>query len=150
MGRLALCLLGPVTFFSDVIAQEPRPPEGPVLPMPRSVAGGVRLENPSPEPDLRVLPINLATALHLAGSRPIDVELAAERVRGASAALALARAVWLPSVTIGGDYNRHDGKIQDSSGNVLDVSRSSVMAGAGSGIGSAAIFSLNEAMFGPL
>jgi outer membrane protein TolC len=51
---------------------------------------------------------------------------------------------------MGGDYNRHDGPIQNADGTVTDVSRSSAMFGVGSGIGSAAIFSFSEAIFAPL
>src|SRR5580765_6437413 len=60
----------------------------------------------------RPLPIDLPTALQLAGVQPIDVALAAERVRLASAQLSRARAAWLPTVYVGVDYFRHDGEIQ--------------------------------------
>lgn len=148
MSRPFLVFLGLLGAISVCLAQAP--PEN--LPPPRMLKDGegIQLASPPPEEDLRVLPINLPTALYLSGSRPIDVALAAERIRGAVAALELARATWLPSMTVGGDYNRHDGKIQDSAGTILDVSRSSMMFGAGSGIGSSAVFSFNEAIFGPL
>jgi hypothetical protein len=32
--------------------------------------------------------------------------------------------LWLPTITVGGDYYRHDGRNQDTSGNVFDNSRS--------------------------
>ncbi len=112
--------------------------------------GSVQLASPPPEPCAEVLPINLPTALHLAGSRPIDVQLAAERIRGALAALDLARAAWLPTVTIGGDYNRHDGPIQNADGTVSNASRGSWMFGLGSGILNGAVFSLTDAIFSPL
>jgi len=108
------------------------------------------LESPNPEPCVQVLPINLPTALHLVGSRPIDVQLASERIRGALAGLDLAKAAWLPTVTIGGDYNRHDGPIQDADGTIVNASRGSWLFGLGTGIGQAAIFSLTDAIFGPL
>lgn len=111
---------------------------------------GVRLASPPPEPDRQVLPINLASALQLSNVRPIDVEVAAERVRTAAAALGLARAAWLPTMTIGGDYNRHDGPIQDSPGEVFPTNRSSAMFGVGTGIGAASTLSLTDAIFGPL
>ncbi len=113
-------------------------------------ADGIHLETPPTEPDLQVLPINLSSALQLSSAAPIDVQLAAERVRAATALLEQANAVWLPTITIGGDYNRHDGPIQDVSGQIINTSRSSAMFGLGSGIGSAAIFSPNDAIFGPL
>jgi outer membrane protein TolC len=111
-------------------------------------ADGVRFAKPEGEPELRVLPIDLATALELSGSRPIDVQLAHERVRGAGAALLQAQALWLPSITIGGDYYRHDGDIQDSSGAIEDNSHGTLMFGAGSGIGTSAVVSPDDAFFG--
>src|SRR5262245_42146314 len=95
----------------------------PIRPLAMNPGEG-QLQAPAPDPALRVLPINLATALHLAGGRPIDVALAGERVRYAAAALDQAWAVWLPTVTVGGDYNRHDGRIQDVEGRILTTSRS--------------------------
>ncbi len=113
-------------------------------------ADGVDLGKPLAEPELQVLPIDLATALQLSGSRPIDVQLAQEGVRGASASLLQARALWLPTITIGGDYYRHDGDLQDSSGVIVNDSHSSLMFGLGSGIGTSAILSPNDAIFASL
>jgi outer membrane protein TolC len=98
----------------------------------------------------RALPINLPAALRLANAQATDIAAASERIQIATAALEQARALWLPTLTIGGDYNHHDGKAQDSSGTIIDNSRGSVMFGVGTGIGAAAIFSPNEAIFAPL
>jgi outer membrane protein TolC len=106
----------------------------------------VRSEAPASRP----LPINLPTALTLANAQPIDVVAAAERVRVAAARLELARVQWLPTVTVGGDYNRHTGKIQNADGTITDTSRSSAMFGVGTGIGNAAILNVNDAIFAPL
>ncbi len=57
---------------------------------------------------------------------------------------------WLPSVTFGGDYNVHGGPIQDVSNAVFNDSHSSVMLGAGTGIGPAAVISVDDAIFAPL
>jgi outer membrane protein TolC len=94
----------------------------------------------------RVYPINLATALQLSQSRSLDVQVAAERVAAANAQLDLARSRWLPTIVIGGDYARQDGRIQDIVGKVFSTSRSSVMVGAGP----TAVFSPSEAILGPL
>lgn len=96
------------------------------------------------------LPINLPTALQLSDARPVDVAAAAERIRVAAAQLEQARVLWLPSITLGFEYNRHDGKIQNIDGQVIDASRSSLMFGAGSGIGNSAILNVNDAIFAPL
>jgi hypothetical protein len=58
--------------------------------------------------------------------------------------------LWLPTLTLGGDYNRHDGRNQDTQGRVFDNSRSSMMLGAGTGIGPAAVLNVGEALFAPL
>ncbi|HJZ53695.1 MAG TPA: hypothetical protein VKE74_01980, partial [Gemmataceae bacterium] len=43
------------------------------------------------------LPINLPTALTLTGTSPLDVQLAGERLRTASAQLDRANVLWLPN-----------------------------------------------------
>jgi outer membrane protein TolC len=100
-----------------------------------------------PEPDNgRALPINLATALALAHARPIDVQVAAERVRLAAAQLDRERYRWLPTIYLGADYARQDGRIQDIVGNVFSTSRQSLMIGAGP----SAVFAPGDAILGPL
>src|SRR4051812_38876352 len=64
-------------------------------------------------PNSNVYPINLPTALHLAGVEPLDIAVAAERLKIACTQLDRARVLWLPNVNIGVDYFRHDGRIQD-------------------------------------
>ena len=123
-------------------------------PPPQSTISGTdagALPNPPAEADLPVLPINLAVALRLANSNPIDVQVAGVRVKAALASLDLAWAQWLPTITLGGDYARHDGIEQSSDGTVSVNSHSNLMFGAGTGIGSAAeTLSFNAAIFGPL
>ncbi len=105
---------------------------------------------PAPQADERPLPISLPTALQLADVRALDVAAANARVRAAAAALEGAEVLWLPTITLGGDYNRHDGRNQDTMGNVFDNSRSSGMVGVGTGIGPAAILDVGQALFAPL
>src|SRR5437879_25024 len=70
-----------------------------VLPMP----GGV-------ESHSKVMPINLGSALQLAGARPLDIEVAVQRLQIAFAELSRANTLWLPTVYLGTDYFRHDGQ----------------------------------------
>lgn len=105
---------------------------------------------PASQPEDRPLPINLPTALQLANVRAVDIAAAAERIQIAAAALEQAQVLWLPTITLGGDYFRHDGKQQDTLGNVFDNSRSGLMLGAGSGIGSAGVLNISDAIFSPL
>jgi outer membrane protein TolC len=120
-----------------------------------------RAEPPAPRPpaylpavapaaDLRPLPINLPTALQLAQVRGLDIAAASARLRVALADLQQSQALWLPSVSFGMDYSRHDGRIQDALGNVFDTSKGSLMLGAGSGVGSSAVVSVTDALFSPL
>ncbi len=105
---------------------------------------------PLAQPDDRPLPINLPSALQLGNVGAVDVAAAAERIKVAAALLEQAQVLWLPTITVGGAYFRHDGKQQDTMGNVFDNSRSSLMAGAGVGIGNAAIVNVGDAIFAPL
>ena len=105
---------------------------------------------PSTQPDDRPLPINLPSALQLANVQAVDVAAATERIRVASAVLEQARLLWLPSITVGADYNYHTGPVQDVSNNVFNDRHGSVMFGAGSGIGNAAVISVTDAIFAPL
>jgi outer membrane protein TolC len=101
-----------------------------------------------PAPNLydRPLPINLPTALKLAGVRPLDIAAAAARIRLAAAELQRAQVLWLPTVYLGADYFRHDGQLQDVAGNVFGTSKTSVMFGAGP----FAVFAISDALFEPL
>jgi outer membrane protein TolC len=94
----------------------------------------------------KALPINLPTALRLANARTMDVAIASQRIKQASAQLEQAKYAWLPTITIGADYLRHDGRVQDSSGAIINPTRSSFMAGAGFN----AIFTPSDAIFAPL
>jgi outer membrane protein TolC len=92
------------------------------------------------------LPINLPTALRLAGVRPLDIALASESVKAAAAQLQGAQGLWLPTIFMGTDYFRHDGQLQDVAGNVFGTSKSSFMLG----VGPSAVFAICDAIFAPL
>src|SRR5262249_58696567 len=101
---------------------------------------------PAQGPCDRPLPIHLPTALKLANVRPLDIALAAQRLRLAAVDLQRANVLWLPTIYLGVDYFRHDGQIQDVGGTVFGTSKSSFMAGAGP----YAVFALSDAIFEPL
>jgi outer membrane protein TolC len=75
--------------------------------------------------------IDLATALRLAGAKPVDLELARNQVRQAEAKYAEARNKFFPWFTVGAGYRRLDGNTQDTPGNISDVSKQSYQAGLG-------------------
>src|SRR5207249_8393714 len=103
-------------------AQEQAPAPTP-LQLPASTPP-VPFTPPAPAASDKPLPINLPTALQLAGVRPLDIAVAAERIRLAGAQLERARVLWLPTVYLGVDYFRHDGQLQDVAGNVFGTSKS--------------------------
>jgi len=108
-------------------------------------------------------PINLPAALRLAGGESWDVQLASEKVREAHRRLDAARALWLPSLVAGIGYTKHDGRIQETRGGIVDVSRNAFFAGGGIRSGTAPLaggsggparlfvdLSLADAIFEPL
>src|SRR5262249_4051958 len=126
-----------------VRAQDPPPP---ALRQTTRTAPNPSLATAKPGASDKPLPINLPTALQLAGVEPLDIRLASERIRAASAQLERANVLWLPTIFIGGDYPRPDGKIKAGAGNVAGTSKSGLMAGAGP----SAVFAITDAMFEPL
>lgn len=121
-----------------------------------------RKEKPS-EDAMAPFPVDLPTALRLAGAQNWNIELAAERVREARAAVDAAEAMWMPSLIGGMGYTQHSGQLQATSGSVTDVRRSSVFVGGGARTGMAPLagggggplrmsvdLSLADAIFQPL
>ncbi|MCI0457376.1 MAG: TolC family protein [Gemmataceae bacterium] len=96
-----------------------------------------RLLPPSQPPSADRHPIDLPTALRLAGANNLQIALAGERIREAQARLEAARAQWLPSLNAGLGYNHHDGRIQDTRGEILEVSRNALFVGGGPNLGPA-------------
>jgi outer membrane protein TolC len=76
------------------------------------------------------LQIDLGTALRLADERNLDVAIYYQRVAAASAALAEARLLAVPTLRVGANTDRHHGTIQETSGLVDDVDRASRFTGA--------------------
>jgi outer membrane protein TolC len=143
LGRNARFVLAVLVSSAGIaVGQEPAPkhsaaPASPAVPLPARPAG---------VPDARPLPIDLPTALRLAGVNPLDIAVASERLRIASAQFDRARALWLPNLSAGVDYFRHDGQIQDIVGTVFTTSRSSVLVGGGPSLS----FAAADALYAPL
>jgi outer membrane protein TolC len=78
-----------------------------------------------------VQPIDLDTALRLAGVQNPELNVARQRVLEAVAMRQLAAARFLPSINPGTSYDAHNGNLQQSNGNILSVNRSAVYVGAG-------------------
>ena len=78
-------------------------------------------------------PIDLPTALGLVEAQNPQVALARAQIREAYSRVLAAEALWLPTIQAGVSYHRHEGMLQDSSGRVIDVSRTSINPGFGTG-----------------
>jgi outer membrane protein TolC len=77
--------------------------------------------------------IDLSTALSLASGRSVQAAWARARVEEAYGQLDRARALKLPSLRAGLNYNKHEGRIQDVAGSVIETSRGSFYGGLGAG-----------------
>jgi outer membrane protein TolC len=82
-----------------------------------------------------VYPIDLPSALQLAGANNLQIALARERVNQSAARAAAANALWIPSISAGVVYNNHAGRIQGTAGEILEVSRNSLFVGGGAVFG---------------
>ena len=76
-----------------------------------------------------IQPIDLATALRLAGARDLDIATARQQVLRALGDLDEARGLWLPSLFTGPTYYRLDGQVQAINGQIMTVSRNSLFLG---------------------
>ena len=116
---------------------------------------------PAPEMDAAasdILQLNLPTVLSLIDGQHPVVGMAQWRVQEAYAQLDQARALWLPSIRTGFSFNRHDGNLQASDGQIVDVNRNSFQYGLGVGAtgagttpvpGLVAQFHMADAIFQP-
>ena len=81
------------------------------------------------DPNFR--PIDLNSALRLAGVENPELNLSRQRVVEAVALRQLAAAQILPTINLGTNYDNHTGNLQQSNGNILSLNRSAVFVGAG-------------------
>jgi outer membrane protein TolC len=82
-------------------------------------------------PPVAEYPIDLPTALRLAGADALEIAMARERLVEAEARLDRANLLWIPTLSIGGRYDKHEGRLQETRGDILQVSRNSGFVGAG-------------------
>ena len=79
-------------------------------------------------------PIDLPTALRLAGAQNLDVKIARERLAEARANHLSAVSQFFPWLSPGVAYRQHEDKIQDVAGNIIDVHKYSYAPGAAVGV----------------
>jgi outer membrane protein TolC len=92
------------------------------------------------------LPINLASALHLAGARPLDVQIAGRQVEAAAAVYDRAKLLWVPNLVVGLDYFGHAGLQQNFQGQIVGSNRNTFMSGLGPNV----VFAFSDAVYAPL
>ncbi len=102
--------------------------------------------------------LDMSTALQLVAGQNPQVAFAHQRIAEAAARLEAAEALWLPSIRAGISLNRHEGTLQNSNGQIVDISRTSLQGGFGAGAvgagtnpipGLLAEFHLSDAVFAP-
>ncbi len=101
---------------------------------------------PALSAELPTLAIDLPTALRLANAANPTIGVARARVQEAYARLRQAQVMWLPDLVTGPAYNRHDGLIQNSRGELFDVSKWNFFMGGGAGL----TLETSDALFAPL
>ncbi len=79
-------------------------------------------------------PINLPTALRLAGGSNLDVQIAEQKLAEANAVEQQRVLAFIPTVTVGVGYKNHQGATQEVRGAVIDVSKQSYNLGATAGL----------------
>ena len=96
------------------------------------VVSNARAQVP-PSPTLRntntVFPIDLPTVLRLANAQNLDIQIARERLEEARANHESAVELLFPWVSPGAVYRRHENRIQDVVGNILDADKQSYSVG---------------------
>lgn len=81
--------------------------------------------------DQNYTPINLLSALQLAGVQNNNILASQQRVLESVALRQLAAVQFLPTLNYGGSYDLHRGVLQQSTGNILSVRRDALYLGAG-------------------
>src|SRR5882762_5474269 len=76
-----------------------------------------------------VYPIDLPTALRLANAQNLDIQIAREKLKEAKANQESAVELFLPWVAPGAAYRRHENRIQDVVGNIIDADKQSYTVG---------------------
>lgn len=103
--------------------------DDPSRPNPTDHLGTFLIRNVSLIPGQTIQPIDLGSALKLAGARDLDIAIARQQVERSFAELSGARALWLPSFFLGPTYYRADGAIQTITGQVQTIDRGGLFFG---------------------
>src|SRR5204863_3156631 len=77
----------------------------------------------------KVYPVDLPTVLRLASAQNLDIQIARERLKEAKANHDSAVELFLPWISPGAVYRRHENRIQDVMGNIIDADKQSYTGG---------------------
>jgi outer membrane protein TolC len=132
-------------------AQEPfLNTNGPTYPAPPEQLESGKGPLPNSSPPLAStdtpLPINLASAFRLAGSSPLDVQIAGQQVEAAAAHYDRSKLLWVPNFVVGVDYFAHSGLQQNFAGQIVGSTRDTFMLGLGPNV----VFAFSDAVYAPL
>jgi outer membrane protein TolC len=94
-----------------------------------ATAFAAETETPAAPAPGAAYPIDLATALHLAGAKGVDIQIARERLQAAKANATSAVTQFLPWLSAAASYRRHGGLIQDVVGNIVEADKASYAVG---------------------
>ncbi len=131
LGRIQLASFNT---SEDILLQQPS------LPALQPIAGGEPILAEAAQTETKIVaagvyPIDLANALGLGGADSLQIRLARTRLFQAQARHFQAKTLWLPSLRGGIGYNKHDGRLQETEGAVLEINRNSLYYGGGFGLG---------------
>lgn len=143
---LLFAIVPPASAQPAVLSPEPSA-SAPVLPLLEPPANPPKLPALKSVEGYTGLPINLATALRLAENRPLVIQAAEAAVLTELGRLQRARALWLPTISAGFGYTRHDGGLPiPPGGEETSISRNEFLLGAGP----RAVFAFSDAIYAPL
>src|SRR5436305_8678170 len=130
--RAALVAAGVVGFAGGVV--------------PAADAPAPAAKAPAVDGETAAYPIDLPTVLRLANADNPTIALARARVAEAYARVQLANAYFLPTLRSGATYQRIDGQVQDTIGNIITTSKGNLFAGGQASLS----FDVADALFLPL
>lgn len=111
----------------------PVPADAPGAVPPTSSTEPSELPPPSGGSSKVPMPLDFASALALTHEQNPRIALAQAQISQAFAQYEASRALWLPSIRAGTNYNKHEGRLQDVEGFVRDISRGAAFGGLGAG-----------------
>ena len=89
----------------------------------------LRVSLRQPEALEKTIPLTLDAVLRLANDQNGQVQIARAKLAEAFADQEIARKRWLPDLSVGASYYRHEGGVQDFQGNLVHSSYGSVLGG---------------------